>query len=457
MKACHFSVHWGLLSCMLICGPIAIGAGVSYNFYPTSIAAHGSGTEVGTPFAVHVTLAGDASSVYEYRVYVTYSWSSARVWNAAQSRWVHVGTSWGNNGLPQVTTDGSGVWSGWLHAYVYAGVGTRSTTLRVRFRKLNTSTDLDADAGVNTLDMSTSGAWIEATAVASTAGLAVLAFDASDNIIGAYAVEDNGIDEGYSGTAGYFKMAVPANTAIRKLEVLDASGSTVATQTSMLWSSGAPGTTTDLDDQYDVSLPVTLTSFGAAVVPQGVELTWITESEVNSRGFYVLRSQGEALPYLAISPLIPGAGNSVQPRQYRYVDRTVVPEQTYWYKLRQEDLNGQVELFGPVTVFVPASSGGEPVAVPRRTALLGGYPNPFNPGTVVRFALAGEQEVEVLVFDLHGRALRTLLRGALPAGEHSARWDGRDDAGVEVPAGVYLCVLRCGEGFREGVKLVKLR
>jgi len=316
---------------------------------------------------------------------------------------------------------------------------------------------VDANTAVTVLSMSTTGAWVEATAVASTAGLAVLAFDASDNIIGTYAVEDNGISDGYPSTAGYFKMAVPANTAIRRLEVRDDENNTVASQTSLLWGSGAAGTTTNLDEQYDVSLPVTLTSLQAAVVPGGVKVSWVTESELDNRGFYVLRRDAEAAPYRIISPLIPGAGSSLVPHAYEYLDRTVAREQTYWYMLRQEDFGGQAELFGPVMVYVPALSGEQPAALPTRTALVGGYPNPFNPGTTVRFLVAGEQEVEIAVFDLSGRKVRALVQGTVAPGEHSARWDGRDEGGADLPAGMYLCRLRCADGFHDTVKLVKLR
>ena len=60
------------------------------------------------------------------------------------------------------------------------------------------------------------------------------------------------------------------------------------------------------------------------------------------------------------------------------------------------------------------------------------------------------------VVDVSGRHLRTLLAGELPAGEHVARWDGRDDAGRALGAGVYLVRLDAG-GTREARSLVLLR
>lgn len=66
------------------------------------------------------------------------------------------------------------------------------------------------------------------------------------------------------------------------------------------------------------------------------------------------------------------------------------------------------------------------------------YPNPFNPTTTLRFALPEPSQVALRVFDIRGRLIRTLAQGARPAAQHVARWDGRDDAGLALPSGVYL-------------------
>jgi flagellar hook assembly protein FlgD len=48
------------------------------------------------------------------------------------------------------------------------------------------------------------------------------------------------------------------------------------------------------------------------------------------------------------------------------------------------------------------------------------------------------------VYDLAGRRVRNLLEGVFPAGNHAATWDGLDERGRHVPAGVYFCRLRVG-------------
>ncbi len=87
---------------------------------------------------------------------------------------------------------------------------------------------------------------------------------------------------------------------------------------------------------------------------------------------------------------------------------------------------------------------------------LSAQPNPFNPKTTLRFALAVPGEVELAICDVSGRRLCTIFRGALPAGEQRLDWDGRDAAGRALPSGVYFARL-ANEGASATIKLVLLR
>ena len=66
------------------------------------------------------------------------------------------------------------------------------------------------------------------------------------------------------------------------------------------------------------------------------------------------------------------------------------------------------------------------------------YPNPFNPATSIPFSLARDGHVTLRVFDVSGRLVATLLDEQRAAGEHSARWNGRTDAGAIAPTGIYF-------------------
>ncbi len=96
-------------------------------------------------------------------------------------------------------------------------------------------------------------------------------------------------------------------------------------------------------------------------------------------------------------------------------------------------------------------------AVPVATRLLGNAPNPFNPQTSIRFALAAADagdRVRLRVYDVRGKLVRTLVDGALPAGEHAIVWDGRDGQGRAAASGVYLYRLETGRQALSGRMLM---
>ncbi len=76
--------------------------------------------------------------------------------------------------------------------------------------------------------------------------------------------------------------------------------------------------------------------------------------------------------------------------------------------------------------------------LPARFALAQNFPNPFNPETAIRYTLPAESQVKLAVYDLSGRLVATLSEGAKSAGEHEARWNGRDSFGNPVTSGLYL-------------------
>lgn len=78
------------------------------------------------------------------------------------------------------------------------------------------------------------------------------------------------------------------------------------------------------------------------------------------------------------------------------------------------------------------------------------FPNPFNPATTIYFELDRQMRVELGIYDLSGRLVRTLVSGARPAGEHGERWNGTDDAGRPVASGVYFARLRTEDSDRVG-------
>jgi hypothetical protein len=101
--------------------------------------------------------------------------------------------------------------------------------------------------------------------------------------------------------------------------------------------------------------------------------------------------------------------------------------------------------------------GVEESAPPTITRLFANVPNPFNPATTIRFDLAEPATVELRVYDIGGRLVRTLVGSERrTSGAHEARWDGRNDAGAAVSSGIYLYRLEA-DAFRETRKMTLIR
>jgi hypothetical protein len=89
-------------------------------------------------------------------------------------------------------------------------------------------------------------------------------------------------------------------------------------------------------------------------------------------------------------------------------------------------------------------------------ALSHNYPNPFNPSTTIEYSLLRQSNIELTIFDLLGRKVKTLIKSNKPAGSYSVTWDGRDESGQPVATGVYLYRLTAGD-FTQTKKMLVLK
>ncbi len=104
----------------------------------------------------------------------------------------------------------------------------------------------------------------------------------------------------------------------------------------------------------------------------------------------------------------------------------------------------------------PLSVAADEGLLPESFALHPAYPNPFNPVATIRYELPEVAQARLTVYDLRGRAVRTLIRGVQSPGSKTAVWDGRDAAGAGVSTGIYIARLVTAE-FAESIKMVLLK
>jgi len=85
------------------------------------------------------------------------------------------------------------------------------------------------------------------------------------------------------------------------------------------------------------------------------------------------------------------------------------------------------------------------------------YPNPFNPSTTIRFKTPEATHIQLKIYDISGKEIRTLIDEDEPAGIKYVRWNGKDNFGKTVSSGVYLYRLTSAIGFSQSRKLILLK
>jgi len=96
------------------------------------------------------------------------------------------------------------------------------------------------------------------------------------------------------------------------------------------------------------------------------------------------------------------------------------------------------------------------ISIPKEYNLEQNYPNPFNPSTTIRFQLPQSRDVSLIVYNMLGQKVRTLLNNTVSAGDYKIEWDGRDDSGKDVASGIYLYRLT-SKNFVRSQKMLLIR
>jgi len=81
----------------------------------------------------------------------------------------------------------------------------------------------------------------------------------------------------------------------------------------------------------------------------------------------------------------------------------------------------------------------------NKYALYPNYPNPFNPETKIHFQLANNSDVQLVIYDILGRKIRTLVSNYLDVGNHVVTWDGLNEDGANVASGMYVYRIEAGD------------
>ena len=131
-------------------------------------------------------------------------------------------------------------------------------------------------------------------------------------------------------------------------------------------------------------------------------------------------------------------------------------EGTFRYAVTATDFGGnESELSEEVPYTFLAIVGAN--GIPEAYALRANYPNPFNPSTTIVYELPEAAPVTLLIYDLTGKQIRTLVSEVRSAGYHQAVWDGTDSKGAPAATGVYFYRIVAGDTFAKTRKMVLMK
>jgi hypothetical protein len=169
-------------------------------------------------------------------------------------------------------------------------------------------------------------------------------------------------------------------------------------------------------------VPVELVSFNAFAKGQEVNLSWITATELNNSGFSIERKLSSS--DWQIIGFVKGVGTTTFTSNYSFTDKNVESNKTYSYRLKQIDFDGTFSYSKIVQVSTNLINTFE---------LKQNYPNPFNPSTQISFSLGKNGFVKLVVYNLLGQEVKTLVNRNMEAGSHGITFDASD-----LQSGVYI-------------------
>ncbi len=155
-----------------------------------------------------------------------------------------------------------------------------------------------------------------------------------------------------------------------------------------------------------------------------IDIFWIVSYPVNCAGFHLYRSESSNSNFIRMNDqLITGSEN------YSFQDRTAEAGKTYFYKLEQLSVTGKKKTLGVITLTAPK---------PEKFMLWQNYPNPFNTQTSIKYEIPTDCQVKIVISNVLGRKIKTLVDEYHKAGFYNIYWNGKDDAGEDVVSGIYF-------------------
>jgi hypothetical protein len=195
--------------------------------------------------------------------------------------------------------------------------------------------------------------------------------------------------------------------------------------------------------------PVELLSFIAREIDGKVNLSWVTATETNNKGFEIERRQRSDIgnqPAWEIVGFVNGNGTTTQTHSYSFKDENVQAGK-YQYRLKQIDFDGSFAYSSIVEV---------ENNIPTEFSLEQNYPNPFNPTTTIRYQIPDKEFVTLKIYDILGNEVTALVNEEKPAGSYTVEFTSHSKDGKSLSSGLYFYTISAGS-FTSTKKMLLLK
>jgi hypothetical protein len=195
---------------------------------------------------------------------------------------------------------------------------------------------------------------------------------------------------------------------------------------------------------YDSTrVPVRLRDFSATRDGNAIKVIWTLNAPSDPVAFRVSRRSSSEGRYIELH----GMEITRRDLTWSFKDDGCRPGETYSYKVEYSSPGGRSLLFET-----------EPIRIPEIAfALYPNQPNPFKGETKISYYLPSPTKVRLDVFDVSGRLIAHLVDGFQGQGHRSVTWNGKNDTGQVVSAGVYFCRLRAYNNRSLTRKMIMLK
>ena len=179
----------------------------------------------------------------------------------------------------------------------------------------------------------------------------------------------------------------------------------------------------------------------AMVSGNTVDLSWNESSDDDFQYYIIEKSVYDAIEIIETADAY-------------YIDENYIPSEVHSYRVAAVDYAGNQSEFSELVEVAVLSVDVQ--ITPVDFVLHQNYPNPFNPTTQIKYDLPSDSYVNISIYDVMGRKIKSLFNNNQTSGYYSLRWDATNDIGEGVSAGMYIYTIQAGE-YRSTKKMVLLK